>query len=171
MMTDAPTFEDVEVSVLPFLLENNSRNPAFTYKEPIFRWAISETIGGVDGQPSIPYKTLESGTFPANTSFLDFPSVEIHVPANTSFMMVNGTIGPDLGGLDATLKTGPGGWNSTIVRSGPSRVNLSSPYVAPAMIWYTALDPALRYNLTLAPYNIRNSSISLHSVTFYSGLW
>lgn len=61
--------------------------------------------------------------------------------------------------------------NRTRVLTYPIRLNLSSTYEAPAMIFYAPLDPTRLYNLTLSPDTLSASSIALHSLTYYSGLW
>lgn len=48
----SPTFDDVNITVVPFVTEDNEANPAFRYTKLYSlktgsRWPVSETIGGV----------------------------------------------------------------------------------------------------------------------------
>jgi len=125
----------------------------------------------------------DSITRPGNYS-QDDPSllVDLAVPRNTSFFILNGTVSPwgQFGSVSAsprpdfwavtrfTPSDGGGwydykGWFSTL-KSNPSN---TSDSITNEVLYYAPLDPSVEYHLKV---QIWGNSPGLHSITYFSGL-
>lgn len=116
----------------------------------------------LDGQPFVSYPTIRIGPKPAG----DLQEILVPVPANTSFVMINGTTGPDRDLLSVAYSVDPPEQASVFYG-----VNATTKWVTPGILYWAPLDPTVQYNLTLSGNQVTAANISLHSVTFYSGLW
>lgn len=94
-------------------------------------------------------------------------SIQIPVPINTSFAMLNGTIGPDHGLFDVSVKPVPLANGSPIELRG----NCTSKWVSAGILWFSPLDPKVQYNITLYPRDNNSTIHGFHSMTYYSGVW
>lgn len=101
------------------------------------------------------------------------PEIDVTVPDNTSFLVINGTVGPDCGPMTVSWEgLKPALMIENLMDTwfeAPS--NASRPYVPTGeLLYYAVLDPtAGTYVLRLSP-NEPKDRIALHSVTFYSAL-
>ncbi|WOO77091.1 uncharacterized protein LOC62_01G000683 [Vanrija pseudolonga] len=151
VQTQAPTFADMTTHVEPTVL-NGTVNPFYTAQGA---WNVS-TQPGADGQP---YSHIVGG----NVSVLTFP-----VPANTSFLVVNGTTGPKMGSYIVALTPAPP------LSETSSVFNARSAWEDPVVLYATPLDPAVQYTAQLSSGSTGlpgdNAGHGYHAVTFYSGL-
>ncbi|WOO80224.1 uncharacterized protein LOC62_03G003736 [Vanrija pseudolonga] len=162
LKTQAPTMDEVKVKSANFILDDGTFNAVdFLYGRGS-DWVVDPGIGGVNGQPFVSYPTIRPGRQPAG----QFQQILVPVPANTSFFMINGTTGPDRDILGVGFNVDPP--EQTSIFYG---VNATTKWVTPGILYWAPLDPAVQYNLTLQGNEIHGGNISLHSVTFYSGLW
>lgn len=109
-------------------------------------------------------KGFETRIIPAITSFT--------VPDNTSFLMLNGTMGPDL--TVATISCDPQAVSDNTTAQGGSSVEVYNAWeVADSVLYMATLDPKRQYNISVNTDSlpvVGQPAIGLHSVTFFSGL-
>ncbi|KAL1413581.1 hypothetical protein Q8F55_001355 [Vanrija albida] len=157
MKTKAPSLDRVSVQTQYALLGDNATvNPFFQLTG---RWNVSRGLGGSATAPALPYPHITSSN---NNSYLQF-----NIPHNTSYLVVNGTAGPDNGIMFYLWNVSP-----PLVEqvSGFSAYNA---WAAPNVMYAMTLDPGVVYNLTLGPFTSTNktgNAFALHSVAFYSAL-
>jgi len=129
-------------------------------------WNVSTHIGGVGGQPAIAYPHMQG----FNNSEVTF-----QIPRNTSFMYINGTLGPTARRHAFTLNPGS---PSGLISGGGGEPNM--PWVVPyAIVYMVLLDPTVQYNISIKPVmflapgqrdDTPGDRITLHSATFFSAL-
>lgn len=137
--------------VEPFV-SNGNINPLF---EKTGDWKVEDHIGGVGGQDKITYDhAVSSGADAVLTAKL---------PPSTTFLILNGTTGPDYDKLYVNLHPAP-----PLTPKSYSYITTRDKWVSKSILYFTPLDPTFNYTLTLAP--AINSSVSLHSLTLYSGV-
>lgn len=109
--------------------------------------------------PGQPYTHIVGG----NVSVLTFP-----VPANTSFLVVNGTTGPKMGNFLVSLTPAPP------LSESSANGNARSAWSDPVVLYVTPLDPAVNYTVQLSSGGPGMADDyegqGYHSATFYSGL-
>ncbi|KLT44958.1 hypothetical protein CC85DRAFT_310755 [Cutaneotrichosporon oleaginosum] len=156
IMSNASSWSQVPVSYESFVVDEKP-NPRLRYGGTnTSHWHPENRRTSVNGGPAI-VTELVAG----NSS-----TVTIPVPPGTTYLLLNGTVGPDRG--DALVKWNPHppdfpseGWYF-IATCGWS---------APALLYAKYLDPDVVYNLTIQTlsselYNVTN--IGLHMLTYYS---
>lgn len=98
-------------------------------------------------------------------------SLRVQVPTNTTFLVINGTVGPQFGVYDVRCEPQPPffGWRSTSA--------YSMWAAAPVIIWYVPLDPAIQYACYVqsAKQNSEQSpdmlgGVGVSSFTFFSSI-
>lgn len=96
------------------------------------------------------------------------PQSSFTVPANTSFMMLNGSMGPDQGQISVQVSPLPPYSNGDLP---PPAVQHSRIPQRDAVFYMTTLDPGVEYNVTISAGEFNGSSIAgIHSATFWSGV-
>jgi hypothetical protein len=123
------------------------------------------------GQQPIPYEHLVGNASIASTT----PQTSFLVPANTSLIMINGTMGPTQYNAKVKLSPpAPDAYNN-VNNTGVKWYETYHQWVAcDAVIYVAALDPATDYNVTIVgnsstEYDL--SEIGLHSVTFWNATY
>jgi len=133
------------------------------------------------GQAAIAYEHAVASS-PDNSAAV---TTLFSVPANTTMLIINGTLGPMNG--QAAITVLPPVLSAEQL---PRTTNVSDPAYAlgarvihsvfnwwtqpDAVIYLAVLDPTVQYNVTIAPYGLTAADkvygeIGLHSVTFYAG--
>ncbi|KAL1412104.1 hypothetical protein Q8F55_003103 [Vanrija albida] len=151
MVAEASTFDQVPLRVEP-VVSNGNINPMF---EKTGEWKVENHIGGVGGQDQIAYDHAVSGSADA--------VLKTKLPPGTSFLVLNGTTGPDYDKLYLNLQPPP-----PLTPKSYTYLMTKDKWVSKSLLYFTPLDPTFNYTLTLAPGD--NSSVSLHSLTLYSGV-
>ncbi|GMK57431.1 hypothetical protein CspeluHIS016_0402650 [Cutaneotrichosporon spelunceum] len=158
LLSNASAWEQVPVSHEEFVM-NGAHNPRFTITDSASsRWRPENRRTAVNEGPSV-VTELVAG----NSSTITIP-----IPVGTTFVFINGTIGPDRG--QALVKWQPlpphfptEGWY----------FNATCGWSAPALLYAKYLDPDEVYNLTIQTLSseLHNvTDIGLHTVTYYSAL-
>ncbi|BEJ17668.1 hypothetical protein CspHIS471_0610690 [Cutaneotrichosporon sp. HIS471] len=156
LLSNASTWDQVPVSYEDFVL-NGAPNPRFIVTDSeSSRWRPENRRTAVNDGPSI-VTELVAG----NSSTITIP-----IPRGTTFVFINGTIGPDRG--QALVK-----WNvpPPFFPSEGWYFSATCGWSAPAMLYAKYLDPDQEYNLTIQTlsselHNITN--IGLHMLAYYS---
>ncbi|WOO80218.1 uncharacterized protein LOC62_03G003731 [Vanrija pseudolonga] len=157
--SQAQSISNVNVRTESFVSQNGLRNTFYTVDGTTQAWNVSQSIGGANGQQPTQYPTLRGG----NGSGLTF-----NVPANTSFIMLNGTVGPDQGVVHIVWTPPPPyqdvNYNLAVT---------NNAWQAPSVLYMGALDPAVSYSVAIsadadgtAPVN----KIGLASTSFWSAI-
>lgn len=96
------------------------------------------------------------------------PAVDIPIPDGTSFIVINGTVGPQRTALRTEITPAPPNWDNSTARS----ANASNVWSADTVLYIQELDPNVRYIVKLQAYDLGSMTptIGLHSITYYSGL-
>lgn len=89
-------------------------------------------------------------------------AVTIDVPSNTSFILINGTVGPDRGFPTYRWDPKPPGAQYSEWKGG----NADRPWVSGQPLYAQRLDPDVNYTLAVTQSPL--GSVYLDTVTFYS---
>ncbi|CAK9782017.1 hypothetical protein CC85DRAFT_288387 [Cutaneotrichosporon oleaginosum] len=132
----APTLDrkDIECWRWPFagMIAPGTSNQFIKTTGP---WRISHSIGGIGGQPVIPYPTIW-----ANES----ASVQVTLPASSTMLEINGTVGPGYGRYTVEVNPPPP------QLLGTNTFDAHRRYVALNETMYiNSLDPAVNYTFTI----------------------
>ncbi|BEI80774.1 hypothetical protein CcaverHIS002_0113030 [Cutaneotrichosporon cavernicola] len=156
LLSNASTWDQVPVSYEDFVL-NGAPNPRFIVSDSeSSRWRPENRRTAVNDGPSV-VTELVAG----NSSTITVP-----IPRGTTFVFINGTLGPDRG--QALVK-----WNPPppFFPSEGWYFSATCAWSAPAMLYAKYLDPDKEYNLTIQTlsselHNI--TAIGLHMLAYYS---
>lgn len=99
----------------------------------------------------------------------DNPETAFNVPDNTSFLIINGTIGPAHYAISVTISPAPMS-NPTL---GPQPEVFNFWAGRDAVLHYAVLDPSKQYNVTIMGWgsdSLGLTDFGVHSVTFWSSL-
>lgn len=168
LLTPRKSLFDVPTSLVPLVTDSNERSVEFEYQG---LWAVSTEVPGPNGVMLKHRSLVGSG---------EEARVRIVVPANSSFLVINGTAGPEHGAISVQWKNGvsppyvlerqiPA---TTLDSSWYAASNSSRPFISTCeLLYYACLNPASRYQFLPGPDDdgIRGK-VALHSITFYSGL-
>lgn len=91
--------------------------------------------------------------------------VQVPIPANTSFVVVNGTMGPSYGQFGVVWEPVP-----AIGKSPASYWPYTHWDVPNALLYFQPLNPTVQYNMTIGVVATEHQGVGLTSMTFYSGL-
>lgn len=138
---------------VPFVTDNNERNPALQYQG---QWDVSTNV---ENRTKLKHRSLV-GTGSGQ--------VRVVAPPTTTFLVVNGTAGPEYGTLivEWENKSKP---QPALESLWGAAGNATRPYIATnQLLYYAALDPSVsNYTLRLGADTVKGR-IGLHSITFYS---
>ncbi|GMK57435.1 hypothetical protein CspeluHIS016_0402690 [Cutaneotrichosporon spelunceum] len=152
LWSDAETFDKVPQSTAWFVVDGKP-NSQFKVDESV--WTVNTS-------------TIYDDYTRRNVSELFCPrgdqnaNVTIHVPLRTSFVVLNGTVGPDRSGPSYHWTPVPPGWRPSDMQSGGAR----SPWVSGQLLHAQRLDPDVNYVLDVTQSTLGN--VHLDTVTFYS---
>lgn len=97
-------------------------------------------------------------------------SVSARIPANSTFLWVNGAIGPRNGIVNVKVTPQPPGLKNT-----DNTYLMFNPYFRECLVFMTPLDPTVEYTFTMAADQKQNTNsfygtdgITLKSVTYFS---
>jgi hypothetical protein len=91
--------------------------------------------------------------------------ITIPIPYNTSYIIINGTGGPAQ--AEYFVEFDPPA-SLTPVHMNQTTGVATSPWVAPAVLAVTPLDPSIQYQLAFSAQG--QADIAIHSVTYYGGV-
>lgn len=153
------SISNVNVRTESFVNSAGLRNTFYNYDGTTPAWNVTPSIGGANGQTPTTFPALRGG----NGSKLTFS-----VPANTSFIMMNGTVGPDQGNVHIVWTPTPPFQDVDYTLA-----VTNNAWQAPSVLYMGALDPAIAYSVDVsadtdatAPVN----RIGLSSTSFWSAI-
>lgn len=85
----------------------------------------------------------------------------VSLPANTSFIYINGTAGIGHGSATFTLSPPP-------PQGFPTTINTFNPWAAAVVLYFTPLDPTLQYSLSISVG--QDGVLGLDTLEIYSAL-
>lgn len=99
-------------------------------------------------------------------------TVEITIPDGTSYIVVNGTTGPQRTTLSVVLMPSPPNFRPFSTQSGGELSNnASNPWAADTVLFMRELDPTVRYTMNLMSSLFTSGpTVGIHSITYYYGL-
>lgn len=104
---------------------------------------------------------------------------DIPVPDGASFVIVNGTTGPNRATLQVDIlplpptTRGPAGWENDSDSNTESFHSANNTWAADAILFMRELDPTVRYTVSLQPDSLGTASggeLGIHSITYLYGL-
>ncbi|WOO78200.1 uncharacterized protein LOC62_01G001750 [Vanrija pseudolonga] len=145
---------------------NGTRNPFFN----------------IQGGSTIRSEVLGDGS--ADGSTVQWDSLDINstmtfqTPPNATYMVVNGTMGPEYAQFSTLMVPIPPG--APPIAYGQDGAYTFSPYRNPGTLYYTPLDPKIQYTVSLVggiaplpassnPNQVSPWPTNIHSVTFWAG--
>lgn len=134
---------------------NGGLNPVLT--EPFTNMygaaEIVESIG--NGTASFPHVRIKNGQY-----------VQVKVPNNTSFVMMNGTVGPESGKYFVTCQP------QVPFHQDDHYTAYSQWTASDVLLWYAAFDPAVQYTCAMQtpvrPANGSEGGVGVSSFTVFS---
>lgn len=158
--------DQVPLTVVPFIVDG-APNPVFKYEG---EWTVNTTTIYNDSKPALPRSrglTLDAAV---NVTELvcpegnnsRFANVTMSIPAHTSYITINGTVGPGSFAPSCTWDPKPPGVMDAEIRG----FNASSPWVSGQIQYVQRLDPDANYTLQL--HGARRGYVKLHTTSFYS---
>ncbi|KAL1412368.1 hypothetical protein Q8F55_000113 [Vanrija albida] len=148
MITQATDVNNVTFRDVP-MARNAATNKAFTWTG---KWDYSGTIGGGGNQVplSVPAMVGQPGSV-----------CSVSLPANTSFIYINGTAGLGHGSATFTLSPPP-------PQGFPTTVNTFNPWASTVALYFTPVDPTLQYSLSISVG--QDGVLGLDTLEVYSAL-
>lgn len=170
-LTPSKSIDELNKTTLPFATAGKlSDHPAFYFRtwdaDSNDTWVTTSTYAQRQRDGSSPIFAALSRECEAAASPLGGEAggaVWVDVPANTSFIVVNGSRGPDFGFMHV------GG--TPIDGYVPIQTDTEqATYSADQMIWWRSLSPQVKYNISLGCNGTPQRPLFLTSVTFYKDM-
>lgn len=170
-LTLSKSFDDLNKTVLPFATAGKlSDHPSLYFRtwdaDSNDTWTTTSGYAQKQRDGSSPIFAALSREHEAAASPITGPAggvIWVDIPANTSFIVVNGSRGPEFGWLNF------GG--TPIDGYAPFQSNTQqATYVANEMLFWRSISPHVKYNISLGTYNNPERPLFLTSITFYSDM-